>query len=168
MEKDNKKPETNKVEDTVNKMADELDKGFKNAYEEVKKEAAPAYDKAKQAFNDVNNQTAEFTPEEINNGKGMAALSYIGILVLIPYLAEKENRYVMFHAKEGLNLFLLSIIAGFASTLLVALPLIGIVLALIPLAVSIMQIVLMIMGIINAVNGEAKELPIINKIKLIK
>ena len=167
-EKNKNNTSTNKVEDTVNKMADELDKGFRNAYEEVKKEAKPAYEQAKQKFNDVKNETSEISKDEIENGKGLAAISYIGILVLIPYLTEKNNKFVLFHAKEGLNLFLLSVIAGFASSILVVIPIIGLLLSIIPVAVGIAHLVLAIMGVINAANGEAKELPIINKIKLIK
>ena len=97
-DKENKKTETNKVEDTVNQMADELEKGAKEAYKEVKKEAGPAFEQAKTAVNDVKDQTSEFTKEEIDNGKGMAILSYIGILVLIPYFAEKNNKFVVFHS----------------------------------------------------------------------
>lgn len=164
----NNKENNNKVEDTVNKVADELEKGFKGAYEEVKKEAGPAYEEAKKAVNDVDDHTSEFTKEEIENGKGMAVLSYIGILCLIPYFAEKNNKYVIFHAKEGLNLFLLSVIAGTVSSFLVLIPLLGLILVIVPFAVSIMQIVLMVLGIVNVANGQAKELPIINKFKIIK
>jgi len=164
----NNNDNTNKVEDTVNKVADELEQGFKGAYEEVKKEAKPAYEEAKKAFNDVNDHTSEFTKEEIDNGKGMAVLSYIGILALIPYFVEKNNKFVIFHAKEGLNLFLLSVIAGTISSFLVLIPLLGLILVIVPFAVSIMQIVLMVMGIVNVANGQAKELPVINKFKIIK
>ena len=114
------------------------------------------------------NEEKKFTKKEIDDGKFMAILSYIGILALIPYLAEKNNKFVMYHAKVGLNLFLLEVIAS------VALSALGFTIILLPLialaspVVGIGSVVLSIIGIVNVCNGEAKELPVIEKIKIVK
>lgn len=113
-------------------------------------------------------ETTKATKKEIDEGKAMGILSYIGILCLIPYLAEKSNKFVIYHAKEGLNLFLLEVIAG------VALSILSMTIILIPLVlvlgsvVGICALVLSILGIVNVCNGEEKELPIIDKLKLVK
>ena len=111
-------------------------------------------------------------PKDAQDNKVMAILAYIGILVLVPIFAAKESPFARFHANQGLVLFIamvaFSIIAQVVTIVLVmiapALALIGTLLSL----VSIVFIVLAIIGIINAAKGEAKELPIIGKYKILK
>jgi uncharacterized membrane protein len=89
------------------------------------------------------------TPEEIEQGKTMAILCYIGFLVFIPMFMDdmKKNKYVMFHAEQGIICLILSFFCG-----------IGIIFA--------------IIGIINAVGGKVQELPLVGqfgeKINLVK
>jgi len=92
--------------------------------------------------------------------KGMAAISYLGLLVLIPLLVKKDDSYVKFHVQQGLVLLIADVIWGFAWIILALIPVLGWLLA---VAGWIILFVLMIMGIINAVNGQEKELPIIGK-----
>jgi uncharacterized membrane protein len=57
----------------------------------------------------------ETVPSEekiIEEGKIFAFLGYWGILFLIPILAKKDNRFAVFHGKQGLILFILEIIVG--------------------------------------------------------
>ena len=114
------------------------------------------------------NEETKFTKKEVDDGKVMAILAYIGILALIPYLAEKNNKFVICHAKIGMNLFLLEVIAS------VALSVLGVTIVLLPLTllaspvIGIGSLVLSIIGIVNVCNGEAKELPVIEKFKIIK
>ena len=123
----------------------------------------------KNIFEDVKDETDKYDKKDIESGKVMAILSYIGILCLIPYFAEKNNPFVVYHAKQGLNLFLLEVIASVAiSVLSVILFLLFFVVGLIGFAVGVCGFALSIMGIINVCNGKAKELPIVNKLKLVK
>lgn len=110
-----------------------------------------------------------FSKKDIEDGKLMGVLSYIGILSLIPYFTEKNNKFVMYHAKQGVNLFLLEIICSVAISVIGPLLwllfwLVGLVSA----AVGLASLALSIIGIVNVCNGETKELPYINKFKLIK
>ena len=117
--------------------------------------AASATAAASSTLQDLNNTpdiTDQFDAADINDNKVMAILCYLGWLILIPLIASK-SRYVKFHANQGLILF----IAGFLSII----PLVGWV-------ISIVAFILAILGIINAVNGRAKQLPIIGKFSLIK
>jgi uncharacterized membrane protein len=136
-------------------------------------------DKIKSLFTDLKDSTAEFTKEEIDAGKAMAVLSYIGILCLIPYFAEKNNKYVRYHAVQGLNLFLVSLIVSvaaavlaFVGAFLALIPVLGFILfAIISLVCSLLPLgtfALEIMGVVYAFQDKAKELPIVNKFKIIK
>ena len=139
----------------------------KASEEEVKTE-----NKAKNIFEDVKDDTSSFKKEDIESGKIMAILAYIGILCLIPFFAEKNNKYVVYHAKQGLNLFLIEVIAsvavGFFSAVAAFLWFLLFFVGILSFAVSAGSFALSIIGIINVCNGKAKELPIINKFKLIK
>ena len=142
-------------------------------------------DKAKKIVNDVKDDSKSFDKKDIENGKGMAILSYI--IPPIPYFAEKNNKYVKYHSAQGMNLLIIaiaySIVYGILTSIIkvngncgtwlgynlgnyckitpwwVTLPL-----SLIGICITI----LCIMGIINVCNGKAKELPIVNKIKIFK
>jgi len=93
--------------------------------------------------------------KDIEESKAMAAISYLGILFLIPLLAKKDSPFAQFHAKQGLALFVLEVIYGFAT----AIPFIG--WFLISWVVGIFIIVLFIMGLVNALGGKCIELPLI-------
>lgn len=101
-----------------------------------------------------------------SNDKLMGVLSYLGILCLIPYFVKDQSSFVRFHALRGLNLFLLEVIAGVASSIIAfILPGLG---SLIGWIASVAGLVFSIIGIINVANGDEKELPIIGGIQLVK
>jgi uncharacterized membrane protein len=86
---------------------------------------------------------------------GMAILAYIGILVVIPLVSDAKNDpFVKFHIKQGLVLFIGEVVA----TVIVAVPFFGWMLA--PL-IWLASVILVILGIINAANGQMKELPVV-------
>jgi uncharacterized membrane protein len=96
----------------------------------------------------------------IDEGKGLAWLSYLGILLLIPLLVNKDNEYSKFHVKQGIVLLIAGIALSIASIILGFIPVIG---ALIALAVGIFLLVLTIMGIVNALTEKTTPLPVIGK-----
>ena len=112
-------------------------------------------------LNDVKDDTFQFTQDEINKGKGISLLCYLGILVFIPFLTEKENRYVLYHSYEGLNLLVWEILSAVLASACSFVPFCG---GLLAGAVGILQLGLLVIGIINASSGKAKELPLINKL----
>lgn len=92
---------------------------------------------------------------------GMAVLCYIWILVIVPLLTDAKNDpFVKFHVKQGLVFLIASIIAGVADMILAVVPIIGWLLIMV---IWVSLFIIWIMGIINAVNGQEKELPIIGK-----
>lgn len=98
-----------------------------------------------------------YDPQDVKDNKVMAALSYLGILVLVPLLAKKDSPYCQFHAKQGLVLFLSWIVIGIVSVI----PILGWIVGILG---SILLFVLFIIGIVNALGGKAKELPIIGQL----
>ena len=113
--------------------------------------------KAQQKAAQLNNTadtTAEFDPQDIADNKLMAILAYVWILFLVPLFAAPQSKFARYHANQGLLLFIVSIICGI-------IPILGWLL-------EIATFILMIIGILNAANGKAKELPIIGKIRLLK
>jgi uncharacterized membrane protein len=87
---------------------------------------------------------------DIEENKAIACLSYIWILFLVPLLAKRDSKFAQFHAKQGLVLFIVEIIG----TLFFWIPLIGWLLWLVLVIVSII-------GIIKALNGEWWKMPFV-------
>lgn len=115
-----------------------------------------------------------YPAEEIEQSKVVSALAYLGILFFLPLVVTPVTRYGKFHANQGLLLLLTSVAGGiviailraifvaiswrmfFLSSLLYSLFYLGIA-------------VLAVLGIVNALNGKAKPLPLIgNLITIIK
>ncbi len=110
-------------------------------------------------FNNTADTTSEHDAQDIEKNKVMAVLAYI--LFFIPLLAAKDSKFARFHTNQGLVLFLGGIIASVVAVI----PVIGWIIA--PIA-GLVITVLAIIGILNALNGKAKELPVIGKFKILK
>ena len=118
-------------------------------------------------LNNTADTTNEYDPDDIKNNTVMSVLAYLGILVLVPILAAKESKFARFHANQGLLLLILEIASGVISWL-GKIPLVGFVFSIASWIVSLAGIVLAVLGIINAANGKAKELPVIGQFRLLK
>lgn len=92
----------------------------------------------------------EFSSDE---GRMAAVLSYIPILCFIPLLTMKENREARFHARQGVLLFLLELIA--------VLFLIDGISDFVFKAILLVAIALSLVGIYFALQGKNYKLPII-------
>lgn len=117
--------------------------------------------------------TSAYTASDIQQNKVMAVLSYLGILVLIPLFAAKDSPFARFHALQGINLFILEIAFGIVSfiiTLIFAFisGILSTIWGLISWLVSLAFFVLVVIGLVNAAQGKAKELPLIGSIRIIK
>ena len=101
-------------------------------------------------------------PADIQANKGMAIVSYIWLLSLVAYFAVPQSKFVKFHANQGLVLAVIGTIAAIFGALLPWF--LGFIFWIVDLA----WIALMVIGILNANNGKAKELPYIGKIRILK
>lgn len=77
----------------------------------------------------------------------MAALSYLWLLSVVMLLVKKESDYVQFHAKQGLVLFLVSVVLWF-------IPIVGWML-------QIAVVVGIVIGFIQALGGKRYRLPVV-------
>lgn len=95
------------------------------------------------------------TKADIDKNKTMAILAYF--IFFLPLLTDaKDSKFAKFHANQAL-LVTLIYVAGFVLTFF-----------LIGFLIYIVGFVFWIMGIISAVNGEMKRLPLIGNIEIIK
>ena len=119
-------------------------------------------------FTNTADTTSEYTTDDINSNKIMAVLSYLGILVLVPVFAAKNSPFARFHANQGIVLAISEIVINLVISVLSGFPAIGWLFTLIGGIADVAFLVFVIIGIINAVNGKAKELPVIGKIRILK
>ncbi len=129
-----------------------------------------------------------YTEEDIKDNKIFAFLSYIGPLFLVPILACPKSKYGRFHANQGLVLFLAELIIAlpirfldwfngwlfgdllnwYGSWLKLVPTSIGFVIEAAGLILGALTLVLAVIGVINAFQGKANELPFIGKIRILK
>ncbi len=100
------------------------------------------------------NKNSEYV---FNENTIMASLSYLGPLVLIPFLTNRNNPTIMFHVKQGLVLFGIEIVIMFVNMMTLGL------LTPITLIINIGLMVLSIIGILNALKMKELELPLVGK-----
>ena len=93
----------------------------------------------------------------------MIILSYLGILALIPFLVEKEDREVQWHAKHGLVLFAAEVIVFIFLGILMSIPILGCVIWVLFLLVALAVFAFHIMCMIKGVNGERLTVPYISE-----
>ena len=140
----------------------------------------PVQPNAFQKLNDTADITGECDPQDIANNKIMAVLSYFGPLFLIPWFAAPQSKFARFHAKQGKLLCIVAVaysiisaipcavikvdykLWGYSTGVKVTPGWLFTVLWLISIPICILAII----GIVNAVQGKAKELPILGKLKI--
>ena len=118
--------------------------------------------------------TASYSQQDIDQNKIMGILSYFGILVLIPIFAAKESPFARFHANQGLVLLVTSILVGMATSLvgmlfgLIHIDVLTVLWNIVSWLIRVAMFALMILGIVNAASGKAKELPLIGNFRILK
>lgn len=116
-------------------------------------------------FTNTADTTAEFDANDIQENKVFAILAYLGILFIVPLLAAPNSRFARYHTNQGLVLFITWFAVLILSFIFRLIPILGIIISVL-LYLSILA--LLVIGIVNASQGKAKELPLIGSIKLIK
>ena len=95
-----------------------------------------------------------------SEGKLWAVLAYLlGIIgFLLVFLIKKDNQFAMYHAKQSLVLFIAGVIVSVVGGMI---PIIGWFIIL-PIG-SLIVLILAIIGIINAVTGKEKPVPLLGQ-----
>ncbi len=90
--------------------------------------------------------------KDIDDGKSIAWLSYLGILLLIPLLVQPENSFCKHHAKQGLAM----IVVWIGLVILSFIPIINIF----AIMGYIAMVVFSIIGIVQSINGQYWKAPL--------
>ena len=108
----------------------------------------------------------------------MALLAYIGPLCLVPLLTKEKDEFVKFHARQGMVLLLIEAVVWAIWNFFIGSVVWNWSWGLYTTLVNVQKFIwlgvgaLSVIGIINVVNGEQKELPLVGKysarIKLFK
>ena len=93
--------------------------------------------------------------KEVQEGKIWAIISYIPILFLAPLLVKKDNKFALYHAKQGLMLTIVWVIFIVITAILIWVP--------IRILCWIAFLILLIIGIVNAATGKYKPLPVVGQ-----
>ena len=109
------------------------------------------------AVTDTNDRT--ITPEEIANGRLLAAVAYLPGLCFIGLLAFPENRYVGLHARQGFVLLLIEILVAIAFAIFDAsigqIPWVGLILgAILKFVVWMALLLVTAYGVAKGASGE--------------
>lgn len=105
---------------------------------------------------DTAKKTVEVDKKDIEENKTMAIVAYLGLIGVIVVLAtgaHSKSPYVKFHLNQSLPLMIASLLS--------VIPFLGWI-------VGLVVLVLWLMGIIAAAQGEMKRLPIVGNFELIK
>jgi uncharacterized membrane protein len=101
-----------------------------------------------------------YDAEDIQKNKNVAAVANIPILFWLPLVSAQDSPFAKFYANQGLLFLIASIILPFINII----PILG---QIAYVGCNIALIIFIIMNIIAAVNGEAKEAPIFGSIKIL-
>lgn len=103
--------------------------------------------------------------KDVEENKAMAIVGYIiPVLFFIPLVTDsKDSQFAKFHANQQLILLIAGIVVNVVGGII---PVLG-WFVILPLGLIFLA-VLIVMGVINAVGGKMKELPLIGKFRLIK
>jgi len=109
----------------------------------------------------------EYTKEDIENNKVLSLFSYISFLFIIPLIACSNSKYAKFHVNQGIMLCITNVVF---EAILKALKVLELSFAydIADAIVNIGLTVFMVIGIVNAVTGKAKKLPVIGNFTIIK
>lgn len=88
----------------------------------------------------------------IDRNRILSMISYLGILCVVPYFLSSKDEFTMFHAKQGLALFIAGAVLSLAAGILH-----------LRWIISIGRLVLAVLGILNAYQGKKIPLPVIGK-----
>lgn len=96
----------------------------------------------------------------------VAILSYItiiGFIIAIVMHSSKKTALGAYHLRQTLGLFISAVVLWFACMIIAFIPFVNLTMVLVGPAVAIGLFVLWIMGLIAAVNGQQKPMPVVGE-----
>ena len=127
------------------------------------------FDNMKTVAQNTKDYTADYDPADVQKNKSMSCIAYI--LFFIPLVACPDSKFGRFHANQGLLMLILYVAAAIVTTIIrriFSFIFLGFLASIISFVVYVALIGLMIIGILNANSGKAKDLPFVGTIRIIK
>lgn len=166
LDKLNEQKEEDKEQVTTEKIENE------NKTENKQGESDSKFVKWLKKKNDTKDTTDEFEKEDIEQGKVVSIFAYFFWLVLIPLFGAKQSKFARYHANQGIVLAICEtiwwVLEIVLSAILGGVPFLGAFISVVMGLANLIFLVFIVVGIMNALNGKAKELPIIGKFKILK
>lgn len=141
-----------------------IEKGGENMKEDKKEERENVEAKKETTENHSKNSTKK-EESDVNKNKMIAILSYL--IFFLPFLTDaKDSEFAKFHANQSLALLISGIVVHFVVVFLTIVTL-GLFSLFIPF-IELIFLGFVIMGMVNASNGEMKRLPIVGGFDILK
>lgn len=136
-------------------------------------EKDPRIEKMVKGFQNTRDETDDLDEKDIEENRVFATLGYLGILVLVPIICAPKSSFARFHAGQSINLIIFDVIYTIIASIVTWLCFkvgnaLGIIMLGIALLLAVFPLVLWFVGIANAARGQAKELPVIGKFRILK
>lgn len=126
-------------------------------------------------FFDTTDETETMDEGDIDENLNFAVLSYIPFIFFVPMIVKPRSSYLRYHGTQGLTMFLtfmlleiLNIFLCTISNAVLSEPINIIATIIVTLVINMCVLLLIAIGIANAVKGFARELPVIGKYKLLE
>jgi uncharacterized membrane protein len=101
--------------------------------------------------------TEQQQTDQVFEGKLFAVISYIGILCIVTLLLKRDNKFALYHGKQGLVLFLGEV----ACFVLAVIPMLGQIISMLGM---IIFTITSIICILQALMGKCNRIPVISEI----
>ena len=114
----------------------------------------------------MENENSPNTNVQGMDGKTIAVISYLTIVGwVIAYVMNSNNKsqIAIYHIRQSLFLMLAAIVFYTVQTMLLLIPYLGWLIALLSIPIGIALLILWIMGLIAAINGEEKPIPLVGQ-----
>ena len=102
--------------------------------------------------------------KSIEEGKIFAFIGYWGLLFLVPILAKKDNKFAVFHGKQGMVACIACVALIIVITIIALIPYIGPVIYFVGWLAILVICVFCIIGMIKALTGSYWKMPIFGDI----
>ena len=94
--------------------------------------------------------------QDAQQNRLIAAIGYLGILCLVPLLLKRNSPFAQHHGKQGLVLLIVWCLLWVGNII----PVLG---AIVWMVGSIALLILLILGVINALNGKLWDMPVLGE-----
>lgn len=106
----------------------------------------------------MNQKETDYIPpqKDMQEDRLFAAIGYLGILCLVPLLLKKESKFAQHHGKQGLIILLVWLALWVGNII----PILG---QIVWTLGTIVLLILIILGMVNALQGKMWEIPVLGK-----